>query len=91
MRCDFLIQLDHPRDHRVVSVTQVTCVGAANWNLGQRLWRFLRRDSRKRKKKRGTRQIHKRLSLQHNQSFQYLTGSPPSRQGCRLEDYKALF
>jgi hypothetical protein len=42
-------------------------------------------------KKRGARQIHKRLSLQHNQSFQYLTGSPPSRQGCRFDDYKTLF
>ena len=42
-------------------------------------------------RKRGTRQTHKRLSLQLNQNFRYLTGSPPSRQGCRLDDYKTLF
>ena len=39
----------------------------------------------------GTRQTHKRPSLQLNQSSQYLTGSPPSRQGCRFENYKTFF
>ena len=51
MRCDFLIHLDHQGDHPVVSVTQLTYAGAANWKLGQRVWRFSRRDSRKRKKR----------------------------------------
>ena len=43
------------------------------------------------REKRGTRQTHKHLSLELNQSFRYLTGSPPSRQGCRLGDCKTLF
>jgi hypothetical protein len=39
--------------------------------------------------RRGARQIHKRLFLRLNQPLQYLvTGSPPSRHGCRYRDYR---